>query len=109
MSTNPLKKIQDAVRKKTPHEICDHGNAILEKIGRNDVEWIVRDGRPLIVWKKSAATMLIEDGARKPRMERRGQPMSESDTFALNKELEKLGATKRYRPDGSKYDAAGAG
>ena len=36
-------------------------------------------------------------------MERRGEPMSAEDTAALNAELERLGATARYREDGSKY------
>ena len=35
----------------------------------------------------------------------RGKPMSVEDTAELNRQLARLGATKRYRPDGSKYDA----
>lgn len=33
----------------------------------------------------------------------RGQPMSEAETTELNAILEGLGATARYRPDGSRY------
>lgn len=39
----------------------------------------------------------------KPVMDRRGEPMSEEDTAELNRILEGLGATARYRPDGSRY------
>lgn len=35
----------------------------------------------------------------------RGKPMSIEDTAELNRQLAMLGATKRYRPDGSKFDA----
>ena len=48
------------------------------------------------------------NGERPPKrnvMDRRGQPMSEADTDELNAMLASVGATKRYRPDGSKYDA----
>jgi hypothetical protein len=36
-------------------------------------------------------------------MDRRGQPMSRSDTAELNERLKRLGATARYREDGSRY------
>lgn len=36
-------------------------------------------------------------------MDRRGEAMSEEDTAELNATLERLGATARYCPDGSKY------
>ena len=51
---------------------------------------------------------LLAGGEKLPRgnvMDRRGQPMSEDETRELNSILASLGATKRYRPDGSKYDA----
>ena len=91
--------------KKTPHEWAERGNQVCAEIGRSDIDWIVRDGRVMCVWKKSAAVMLAEDKRRKPVMDRRGEPMSESDTFALNKELERLGATVCYASDGTRYDA----
>jgi hypothetical protein len=40
---------------------------------------------------------------RVPVMDRRGKPMSEEDTAELNQILENMGATARYRPDGSRY------
>lgn len=46
---------------------------------------------------------------RKPVMDRRGEPMSEEDTDELNAILEKLGATARYRPDGSRYLVSAGG
>lgn len=42
-------------------------------------------------------------GHKKPVMDRRGQAMSEEDTAELNRILESLGATARYRSDGSRY------
>jgi hypothetical protein len=36
-------------------------------------------------------------------MDRRGKPMSEAETEELNATLERLGATARYRPDGSRF------
>ncbi len=36
-------------------------------------------------------------------MARRGEAMSEADTAELNERLERLGATVRYRADGSRY------
>jgi hypothetical protein len=102
---NPLKGAKQRA-KLTPHEICDLGNSHLAEIGRDDIEWIVRDGQWMIVWKKSAAVMLAESNARRvDPMDRRGQPMSESDTFKLNKELERLGAKVRYDRHGNRYDA----
>jgi hypothetical protein len=41
-------------------------------------------------------------------MDRRGEAMSEADTAELNRILEALGATARYRPDGSRYKVEGA-
>lgn len=38
-------------------------------------------------------------------MDRRGQPMSDEDTAELNAILESVGATKRYRSDGTRFDA----
>jgi hypothetical protein len=40
---------------------------------------------------------------KKDVMDRRGQAMSEEDTAELNKRLEHLGASARYRADGSRY------
>lgn len=86
--------------KRSPREWCDWANANCD---RDDVEWIVRDGRPALAWRKPSRIMLLEDALRKPVMDRRGAPMSESDTLKLNTELESLGAKARYRADGSRY------
>jgi len=105
MTDNPLKSKTKAGPKLTPAEICEEGNARLrgelayrdgEFYPRDDIEWRLVDGRPVLGWKGRPSG---------PRdlMDRRGQPMSESDTFALNKKLEKLGAKARYRADGSRY------
>lgn len=41
--------------------------------------------------------------AKKPVMDRRGEPMTAAETAELNATLERLGATARYREDGSRY------
>lgn len=88
----------------SPQEWCERGNASIAAIPRDDIEWIVMNGRPVLRWKKSSLAMLRETAARKrDAMDRRGQPMSESDTFALNKKLEELGANARYHADGTRY------
>jgi hypothetical protein len=55
--------------------------------------------------RASRITVPVIEGPppKKPVMDRRGQPMSEEETAELNGILEKLGATARYRPDGSRY------
>lgn len=50
MTANPLRNTAQTV-KRTPHEWCDRGNQLLAEMGRNDVHWIVRDGRVAIEWK----------------------------------------------------------
>ena len=40
-------------------------------------------------------------------MDRRGEPMSEEDTAELNRILESMNATARYRPDGSRFTVNG--
>jgi hypothetical protein len=42
----------------------------------------------------------------KPLMDRRGEPMNETETAELNQILENLGAVSRYRQDGSRYEVA---
>ena len=39
-------------------------------------------------------------------LDRRGRPLSEADTAELNALLAEMGATARYRPDGTRYSAA---
>lgn len=53
---------------------------------------------------KSDSTLRLEGPVRKRNvMDRRGEPMTDEDTAELNQILENLGATARYRPDGSRY------
>lgn len=107
MSANPLKRsVQQAPSRKglTAQQLCDEYNAhIATKGERDDIEWYVADGQPKLGWKKSGLAMAQEANRHKDVMDRRGQPMSESDTFKLNKELESRGAKARYRSDGSRY------
>lgn len=49
MTTNRLAKSEAVER--TPLEWCQRGNDILEKLGRRDVHWVLRQGRPAIEWK----------------------------------------------------------
>jgi hypothetical protein len=108
MITNRLGKSKVSGPKRSPQQICEDGNASIARMDppRRDIEWIVRDNKAMLVWRKTSLAML-QDTARNRTdvMDRRGQPMSESDTYALNLKLEQLGATKRYHRDGTKYDA----
>lgn len=87
---------------------ADEVNRDRAKEGLAPIHWIVADGRCVVAWKHPAWSMIRYENSRKPLMDRRGQPMSESDTFALNKELESLGAKASYRRDGSRYLINGA-
>lgn len=49
------------------------------------------------------AALPSEPRRKVPVMDRRGQPMSAEDTDELNRILASLGATARYRTDGSRY------
>lgn len=96
---NPFKEASPQRVKLTPEEICEQGNAKITAEGRTDIEWRVVNGKATIGWKNFVV-------AKKDVMDRRGEPMSESDTAELNHRLEKSGATVRYRRDGSRYRAS---
>lgn len=81
-----------------PHAHCRHGNAHLAELGRSDLRWIVVNGQPTL-----EQIGLRPPVPRKDLMDRRGEPMTEDETDELNQRLEGLGATARYRPDGSKF------
>ncbi len=102
MTTNRLKRSAVSLDWKPPEQFCREAN---EKLTRKDVEWVCMDGKPVLRFVKSPIAMLreIEHDPRRDVMDRRGQPMTESDTFKLNKRLEQLGAIARYRSDGSRY------
>lgn len=78
---------------------CDHPSKI--------VPTIIEETAQMVRWRQELAIEqpLAINGPpkRKPVMDRRGEPMSEEDTAELNGILEKLGASARYRPDGSRY------
>lgn len=48
MPVNPLKNA--ITPKRTPQEHCDEGNARIAAMGRRDIHWVVRDGRPNLEW-----------------------------------------------------------
>ena len=99
MSTNPLTTGKGKPVTMTKEQIVDHGNAKLEELGRHDVEWrISKTGQLYITLKDDRPHYVSLDV-----MDRRGEPMTEADTFKLNVRLEKEGATARYRKDGSRY------
>jgi hypothetical protein len=79
---------------------CDHPSKI--------VPTIVAETAEMIRWNResraeSDALRIAGPPKKKHVMDRRGEPMSEAETAELNDILEKLGATARYRPDGSRY------
>lgn len=117
MAKNPLGTGGERQPKRSAEEWCDHlnstrrdaVNADRAKEGLSPIEWYVREGQVAIRWSRSALAMPVESKRQKPVMDRRGEMMSESDTFKLNREIESLGATKRYRSDGTRYDATSSG
>jgi hypothetical protein len=53
MIDNPLKTSTPPMRyRMSPLEIVAQGNAIIAQVGRNDIEWALRDGRPVIQWRE---------------------------------------------------------
>jgi hypothetical protein len=77
--------------------LCDHPSKI--------VPTIIAETAEAIRWQREHPPQLQIAGPRPKKhvMERRGEPMSEEETAELNRILENLGATARYRPDGSRY------
>ena len=97
MTANPLLNGKPVFEKLTPQQAADEGNARLLAMGRRDCHWVVRDGQTKMEMTDYPVI------ARKSLMDRRGEPMSEVDTIKLNGILADLGATARYRADGSRY------
>lgn len=52
MHTNPLLAGQPRRVRLTPLEIVAQGNAIIAQEGRTDIEWVLRDGKPSLQWKR---------------------------------------------------------
>lgn len=55
MTTNRLAR-SEAPTKRTAQEWCEHGNAYCAQIGRNDVHWVIRNGKPNIEWRTQSAS-----------------------------------------------------
>jgi hypothetical protein len=56
MATNRLAKSEEPERRKlTPQEIVEQGNRIIrERVSdrTDEIEWVLRDGKPVLQWKK---------------------------------------------------------
>lgn len=78
-------------------EKCDHPAKV--------VPAILEATAQAMRWRRDAVAdhMALPAPSRKSVMDRRGETMSEADTKELNDILENLGATARYRPDGSRF------
>jgi hypothetical protein len=81
---------------------CDHPAKI--------VPAIIEATAQAMRWRRNSTEdhLALPAPSTKHVLDRRGQPMSEADTNELNGILENLGATARYRPDGSRYSIADA-
>ncbi len=79
---------------------ADHPSKIVPAIIRETDE-LLRRRRELA--RDTGGPLQIGVMPKRDVMERRGEAMSAADTAELNERLEKLGATARYREDGSRY------
>lgn len=87
-----------AVGCKKARETCDHPAKI--------VPTILEATQDMMRWRRETVRetrMALPPPTTRNVMDRRGEPMSEADTAELNAILESVGATARYRPDGSRY------
>lgn len=77
---------------------ADHPSKIVPAITTATDDWMAlrRTPRPM-------ATLALPAPTKRHVMDRRGEAMSDADTAELNAMLESLGATARYRADGSRY------
>lgn len=92
-----------AIGCKKARESCDHPSKI--------VPAIIAETEQQMHWRRNSAgtapaSQLLP--APKSLMDRRGEAMTEIECAELNSILESLGATARYRPDGSRYQIADA-
>jgi hypothetical protein len=78
-------------------QTCDHPSKI--------VPTIIAETKERMAWRIESARdhLALAPPIKRSVMDRRGQAMSQADTDELNGILENLGATARYRPDGSRY------
>ncbi len=85
---------------KAARETCDHPSKI--------VPAILKATEQMMSWKRGSsnpAHVALPAPTARPLMDRRGEAMSDDDTAELNTILESLGATARYRADGSRHSA----
>lgn len=81
---------------------CDHPSKI--------VPTILAECKDMLQWRRGSTSgygLALPPPTKRHVMDRRGEPMTEEDTARLNEILENLGATARYRSDGSRYTVAG--
>lgn len=79
---------------------CDHPAKIVPAIiAEIDETWAWRKKQP----DPSTLSLAPPQPIRRSLMDRRGEAMTEAETEELNAILEGLGATARYRADGSRY------
>ena len=105
--TNPLVAGKSSFRPKATAEdiqaCADEMNAVAAE---HNCPWrytVVPDENGKAKVHKVDYTPVPRLDARRDVMDRRGQRMTASETAELNTRLEYLGATARYREDGSKY------
>jgi hypothetical protein len=82
---------------KKARQTCDHPSKI--------VPTILAETQQMMTWRREVSGPALPALPRpKPHvLDRRGEPMDQADTDELNRILENLGATARYRTDGSRY------
>lgn len=78
---------------------CDHPSKI--------VPTIIAETEEMRRWRResrmaSSCLQITAQPRKRHVMDRRGEAMTQEDTDELNRILESLGATVRYRPDGSR-------
>lgn len=77
-------------------QTCDHPAKI--------VPAILEATNEMMRWRReSVGPTALPPPTKRSVLDRRGEAMTEEDTAELNGILEKLGASARYRPDGTRY------
>lgn len=38
---------------RSPQEVVAQGNAIIAKVGRTDIEWVLQRGKPTLQWRQA--------------------------------------------------------
>lgn len=79
-------------------QTCDHPSKIVPAI-------LAETNRSMELRRSASqpSQRCLPSPTKRSVMDRRGQAMSDADTAELNAILENLGATARYRSDGSRY------